>query len=241
MINEQRPTPSDVYKKSFAPKELTLKDDLTQFWATFRRNNGLTFEDSGREKRIVSIQADATLAEIEHSKTNFFGIKEGDKIVATGKLDIIQNEDGNTHGYLSFLSVDENFRGEGLAKKLTDIRIQKAREVGCTFVDIDVYTENPIGLATKFNDNFVLTGVDFSQDGESEKQAGKFRLSKKIDGVSEYDSKKGVVENLEEVDLTELDKIKNLLDKDWVGIDIKNIGDPKDNNPENWILIFEKK
>lgn len=238
MMREGRYISPEALKQQLTPPaELTSEQDLTQFWLTFRRNNGLTDKDEAREQRTAALQAKQTLRNLDQNKpTHFFGIKAGEKMVATGKLEIRTKKDGK-HGYLAFLTVDEDRRGKGLAKQLTDARTDLARREGCTHIDTDVFTENPIALITKLNDGYTLTDLEFYGDN---KEAGRFVLSKKIDDESEYDKKDGPLGELQEVELSDLSAIKNLLDRGWVGIDAKNLGDSKDKDPKQWKLIMEQ-
>lgn len=223
------------------PVELDNESGLTDFWSTFRRNNGLTADNESVERRLNLMQAKETLRQLqsEAGKSYFFGAKSGEKMVVTGKLEIRTNNKGEKHGYLSFLTVDKEFRGQGVAKQMTDIRSDFAKEVGCSHLDTDVFAENPVALVTKFNDGYFLTAVDIN-DGTK-----KFSLSKRIDGVEEkYDKKEGVLGEIKEIGLSELENIKHSLEHGYVGIDIKNIGtgegSEKDIDPKNWVLILEK-
>ena len=189
-----------------APAILNTEQDLVDFWSVFRRNNGMAVGDEKMEKRMALMQARQTLAQAESQAgiNYFFGAKNGDKMVATGKLEIRHNIDGEKHGYLSFLTVDEEFRGRGVAKQLTDVRSDFAREAGCSYVDTDVFAENPVALVTKFNDGYFLTAIDLSDT------AKKFSLAKRIDGKEEkFDKKKGQMGEMQEVNLSDLEAVKN--------------------------------
>ena len=232
-MSEQYRSP-ETYE-SIPVSELHSVDDLTQFLLTFRRNNGIADVNEDRGKRMAAFEA---RKEVDGNDTtaHFFGIKSEDVLIATGKLNVRPQIGDKKVGYLSFLSVDENFRGKGLAKQLTDARVDRARTEGCTYVATDVFTENPIALVTKFIDGYVLHDLEFyGEDGK----AGKFILYKKIDGKEEYDKKNGPIGNVQEMELSDLVGIKTLIDQGWVGIDIKNIASSKDNTPKNWKLIME--
>lgn len=237
MISEGRYVPPEARKEQFTrPTELTSEEDLTQFWLTFRRNNGLTMEDLAYEKQLAALQAKNTIRGLTDNPAHFFGVKDGNKMVATGKLEIRKIDD-EKHGYLAFLTVDESHRGAGLAKQLTDARTETARREGCTHIDTDVFTENPIALVTKFNDGYTLTNLDFYGDS---KEAGSFVLSKRINGEQEHDIRTGPLGELQEVPVSDLSTIKSMLENGWVGIDVKNIGDAKDRDPKQWTLIMEQ-
>lgn len=238
MFGEGRYIPPEAQEKQLTPPvELTSESDIIQFWLTFRRNNGLADKDGTREQRLATLQAKKTMQDLENNPSlHLFGIKEGESMVATGKLEVRTKPDGK-HGYLAFLAVDESQRGKGLAKKLTDVRTDMARQEGCTHIDTDVFTQNSIALVTKLNDGYALTDVEFYGD---EQEAGKFLLSKKIEEEPEYDKKDGPLGALQEVSLSDLSTIKNLVEKGWVGIDAKNVGDAQEKDPKQWILIMEQ-
>jgi len=177
------------------------------------------------------------MRELKDKPAHFFGIRDGENMVASGKLDITSFKD-QKHAHLSLVSVDEAYRGKGLVSKQLGYKmLEEANKSGCTHIDTEVFTTNPISLVAQFKENFFLVDLEFYGD---DKQAGKFILSKKIDGEPEYDKKKGPLGELREVHLSDLPTIKALLGQGWVGIDIKNLGNAKDKNPEQWVLIMEK-
>jgi len=224
-------------RQQFIPKELSSAEDIAQLLLTFRRNNGISGQDTDRAKRQVMQQAQREI-EGDDRTAHFFGIKDGENMVATGKLNVRPPVGDKKVGYLSFLAVDEQYRGKGFAKQLTDIRTERARQEGCTHIQTDIFTENPIALVTKLNDGYTLTNLEFYGD---EKKAGKFVLLKKIHGEREHDKKDGIPADLQEVGLSDLTEIYKLLkDGEWVGIDVKNTASADDTNPENWRLILEK-
>ncbi len=232
-MSEQYRSP-EIYE-SIPVSELHSVDDLTQFLLTFRRNNGIADVNEDRGKSMAAFEAKRKV-EGDDATVHFFGIKSAEAMIATGKLNVRPQIGDKKVGYLSFLSVDENFRGKGLAKKLTDAREEKAKKEGCTHMATDVFTQNPVALVTKFKDGYILNELEFY--GE-DYDAGKFVLYKKIDGEESHDKKKGLVGTLQEVPLSNLQEIKKLLDQNWVGIDIKNVSNPENNDPTNWELIME--
>ncbi|MBI4427051.1 MAG: GNAT family N-acetyltransferase [Candidatus Magasanikbacteria bacterium] len=230
----------EIYKEQLIPTELTSEEELAQFWLAVYQNNGMAlFSDPEKEKKAALREAKLTLYEIRRADhpVYFFGIKKDNRIIATGKLDIRTKDETDKDGYLSFLSVDENLRGKGLSKQLENIRVEYARRNGCSSVSGDVFTENPIALVTKLNDDYTVIGLEFYDD---DKQAGKFTVTKKINGKSKHERKKEPLGELREIQLSNLPAIKILLDQGWVGIDVKNLSDAKDKNPEQWMLIMEK-
>lgn len=223
--------------ESGPPVELTSEEDFIKFWLAFDRNNGLTLRDADQERRIATAHAQLSMRELKYQKApiHFFGIKNKEDIIASGKLDIITVKD-QKHAHLSLVSVDEKYRGKGVGKDLGYRMVEQAIKYGCTHIDTEVFTTNPISLVAQFKEGFVLVDLKFYGDDQ---QAGAFILSRKIEGEAEYDKKKEIGE-LEEVLLTDLFAIKTLLGQGWVGINIKNLGEAKDKDPGQWKLIMEK-
>ncbi len=134
--------------------------------------------------------------------------------------------------------MDEEYRGQGLAMQINRAREEKAREEKCDYVACKVLPTNPIGVVSKLNDGYTI--ISTMSTRERHKEA--LYLSKRIDtNQRQYDKKVGPPREYEEIELTDIDVIKFKLNRGWVGIDIKNIGDKTDNDPKNWKLILEKR
>ncbi len=235
-----RPQPPEVVEAELPkPKELTTEDELAEFFLTFQRNNSLASGDEKRDKRSALYMAQQALREMEADEReyHFFGIEKEGKTAATAKLETYNDEEGIRRGYLSMLTVDSEYRGKGVAQSLRDICTDRARREKCQYINAHVFTENPIGLVTELNDGFAVVDLEFQDETQV---AGGFIISKDIVHEPRYDRKQGPVGTLQEVNLSELRTIKKLLDSGWVGIDMKNLADAKDNNPENWQLVLEK-
>lgn len=238
MFLEQTHIPYQEQEPQLVISELTTLEELTQFWLSFRRNNGLSAPKPKTEQLLASAEARATLRDLAEDKPiHLYGAVDGDRIIGTGKLEVWTDEDEIKRGYLSHLTVDEEYRGKHVAKQITDRRIDAARELGCKFVDTKVFTENPIALVTKLNDGFFIRDIEF---GENTAEWGAFVLSKPITEESPYDTDTSRSE-LRDVALTELETLEQMFETDWIGIDMKNLGDAKDNNPANWHMILEKR
>jgi ribosomal protein S18 acetylase RimI-like enzyme len=230
-------------KEKFQPKpvELQTKEELTQFWLNFKKNNPFSPTSPKTETRMAQKQADAMISQIEKEGENrttfYYGVKDESSLIGTGKLEIKQYQDGK-HAYLSMLTVDDKYRGKGVAKELTDVRTEKAKQEGCTHIDTDVFSENAVALVTKLNDGYILNDIKFYDE---KKSAGSLKLSKPIDDRAEYDKKTGELGDLQEIPLSDLIAIENLLKQGWAGIDAKNLDDEKNKDPKKWLLIMEKK
>lgn len=238
-MGEGRYVPPEAREKQFnPPTELTTEDELVDFWRTFYRNNDVNLPVNSREA-ILGSTARKSLREQSEEKNpkHYFGITENEKVIATGMAKVLFFE-GVKYGYLGLQTVDKEYRGKGLAKKITDVSTEFAKKEGCTDLMASVICDNPIGLVTKFNDGFCLKRVEL-YDENDEDHASLFSLTKKIDNTTNYDRKEEVGE-LEEVLLSDLKIIEDRIKDGWVGIDIKNLGDVKDEDPNQWKLIMER-
>ncbi len=236
MRSESQPHIAESPKEEFVPTELTSEADLTQFWMTHNRNNNLSLSHPDRERRASMLKAQETLEEQRVNPTlHAFGVKDGETIIATGMFEVWEDPDNIKRGFLSHDTVDMAYRGKGIAKRLTDVRMQLAKEYDCPYVDCIVSAQNPIGLVTKFNDHFVLRDITFYLNtGDAEG----FSLTKKLEtGTEPYKEPEG---ELEEIPLTDLKTIEARLEEGWTGIDLKNQHDATDNDPHHWTLIMVK-
>lgn len=216
------------------PVEITTQEDLVEFFLVFRRNNGMSFPDEQQERRMLAHQVRNILqkqATDPASDIHFFGIKKDGHIVATGEA-AVKEEGGEKRGYLALATVDEPYRGQGLARTLTDKRIQFLKEKGCAAVDTNVYCSNPPALATKLNDGFRIVSVTY----DPVENFGSFSLTKALNGPSQ----EAVKADWQEISLKDIPAIQEALQHGWQGVDIKNTGDKDDMDTNHWTLIFEK-
>lgn len=222
------------------PVELKTEKDFVDFWATFWRNNGLDSEgNDDRKKRELEL-ATKTVYNLAlfPSRYRYFGVRDSERMIATGSVEIKIDNKWLKHGYLNDLTVDEKYRGKGVAKKITDLCDNYAKEVGCDYLDGSVDIDNPIALVTKLNDGYLVTGIELTSFDELD--LGLFKISKSLKRESGFDKKNGTNGNLVEENLSNLRDIEDLLTQGYVGIDIKNIGSKDDNDPKKWVLILEK-
>lgn len=159
---------------------------------------------------------------------------------------VILEDEENIYGvaYLSILSetawlwaavVNPQFRGKGIAKILTDKRIEIARELGCKEVEVEISAKNPHSLASKFSQGFILKSIDIN---------GCFDLVKNLEGNNREPFGSPL-----EVPLSNETLIRKVINEGYYGVDIKNtytvneeikITDPSDMDPTHWTLIFVK-
>ncbi|MCX6780128.1 MAG: GNAT family N-acetyltransferase [Candidatus Magasanikbacteria bacterium] len=220
--------------KKIIAQELKTEEELVQYFLVLIKNDPNITASEDKVPLLAQIMAkqNLQLSKLNNNAPHFFGAYEGDKMVGIGRLYIDQDKNKNKFGFLSGLVVESEYRGKDASKFLTDARMQCAQANGCEYVQTDVVVDNPTGLLTKFKDGFILTDC---KGGE-----GLFFLSKKINALEDFDRHSGPVGELKQIPLGDTSAIEIALKQSWAGIDIKNIGNPKDASPENWILILEK-
>jgi len=64
----------------------------------------------------------------------------------------------------SNLVVDENFRGNGVGKKILNYLENKARKLGCDKMVLDSYSENKKSHSLYFREDFYIRGFHFMKD-----------------------------------------------------------------------------
>lgn len=64
----------------------------------------------------------------------------------------------------SNLVVDENFRGNGVGKKILNYLESKARKLGCDKMVLDSYSENKKSHSLYFGEDFYIRGFHFMKD-----------------------------------------------------------------------------
>ncbi len=64
----------------------------------------------------------------------------------------------------SNLVVDENFRGNGVGKKILNYLENKARKLGCDKMVLDSYSENKKSHSLYFGEDFYIRGFHFMKD-----------------------------------------------------------------------------
>ena len=97
MSSERGYVPPEARDERIGPAvEFTNDEDLVSFWRAFYKNDGWNFATPEAEE-LAAKKAAQTPAK---NPSRFFGIRDGDAIIATGKLEI-QIKDGEKHGYLA--------------------------------------------------------------------------------------------------------------------------------------------
>lgn len=189
------------------------------------------------------MKAKETLEKISEGNDIFYGVKKDGKIIATAMLYLIperkelnEKPDHVWYAYLGFLTVDKVYRGNSIAKKMTEVRIERAKQEGAIGVTTHVFASNPQALATKFDDGFFIDHLNI-EDG---KLIG-FHLRKDFEERQKSrDFQKSQLASLEEINLSETKAIQECIENGAIGIDIKNLKEVTDTNPAHWILILQK-
>lgn len=225
-------------------KEMVSENDFQIFFKFIYENFGdqpvvLTTEEKQRAIAIAQ-KAREKWEKAQGSKV-YYGITDMDsgEMAATGFLDIMKARDGEDQGWIKFLAVAPDLRGRGLAQQIKNRIEIMAREKGCSTLNCTVLVNNPLGLDVELKDGFIFTDLFFDKD-----ENWKFFGYKRLDNIEDADKKNGPLGHMQEVKLSETETLKRLVDQSaedqWAVIDIKNLGDNKNNNPENWALILEK-
>lgn len=219
-------------KEIVRPKviQLTSPEDLEVFSLALNK----AFDPKGKETtRVSGVSPGYT-----------FAIKEGKDIIAGGTIALDRKgEEDRPIGWLANSFVDEAHRGQGLAQLINRERENFARAAECRKVACYVDLDNPIGFVTKFNDGFVLTSISEDIEGEGDDVPGYACILEK--NLDESDAKRVQTKEKpewQEVGLLDAATMGRLLGQGWRGVDIKNKPgtDEKENNPVNWIMIFER-
>jgi N-acetylglutamate synthase-like GNAT family acetyltransferase len=198
--------------------------------------------EEGEDASTGDKMAQEYFEQMKENKCRFFVIKDGKgQLATTGCLQVFDEFDGeNNAGYIRDQAVVPKYRGNknrNLSKEITDARLQAANELGCEHVYAELIETNTRSLISKFKDGFVMSNFHAGDEGPDK---GCYVLRKKTDGTDEFDKKDGSLGELQEVSLADIPALHALLEKGWVGIDIKNTGDIKDPDPNKWKLILEK-
>ncbi|MBU2542326.1 GNAT family N-acetyltransferase [Patescibacteria group bacterium] len=204
------------------PKEMEkTKENLVSFFTAFYKNQNM-FE--GDERRIDFYAK--RMAEIDPEVENyrFYVVEKDGRKVGTGQLEFLE-VDGEKKAMLASLTVEEEERGKKydgkkISEMLTDVRIEKAKELGYKKVDTTIFSENPDkirALAIKFNQGYRMYKFESYPIRDDQKEMGAFWLEKNIEGEEDEFGKEEVSLGLED-----LKAISNQLESGWVGVRVEN-------------------
>jgi len=244
-----RPEWMEAVRESFRqPEKLTELEDIKRALIFVRKLTDKPIDEATIESIAVEYHQ-----QISEGRCQFLLIKnEAGELVAASCVQNINclpgfaEEYGLDNAYLRDQAVNPEFQGKknskgnSLAKEISDACFAGAREMGCDkymFAEIDL--TNFKSLISKFKDGFVATR--FEKYDEDPQQGGCLLVRKRIDGEEEFDKKNGSLGELKEISLNKLGEIFDLMEKEgYVAVDIKNQGDIKNVDPENWSLVLEK-
>lgn len=220
------------------PEEIQDLEDIKLHLAFARERN-----DKSTTPEDIEEDANAYFKQIhaEPKLGSFQVIKNmADEVVATGYLQStsclgdFDKKFGAGGAYVRDQAVHSKFTGQNLGKKITDARLEKAKELGFDCLYSDILNTNLASLVPKFKDGFKAIKIEEYQPGRA-----CFLMKKEVNPVKNEQKTKG---RQEKIPLSDLDQIADLLENDkWEGTGIKNISGIKhDPNPESWVVIMEK-
>lgn len=197
-----------------------VKNFFIAFW-----NNQETAVKDPEQKRRLALEMAERVRQEQDSSHFLYVVRKDYNIVGTGKLDIKTDEKGDKRGFLSCLTVQpeergKKYGGKKLYEELTDVRVKRAQEEGCKYLDAEVFSKNPEvvkALAVKFKENYKLIGINPYGQGDKKYEMGAYLLSKRIDG-----KEIGVLSNEEmRVPLADLAKVDEIIQLGYQGVAIE--------------------
>lgn len=103
------------------------------------------------------------LGAVENESTHVFVASSSDILVATVTLNILPTPKG-VKGYIDEVVTDEEFRGQGISTKLLSLAEEKAKEAGCSYVDLTSSPKREIAISM------------YEKRGYERRDTGVFRL-----------------------------------------------------------------
>ena len=220
------------------PKEVSSLEELLQFYQ---------LAANGEEEDLKHVEENAKFAteRATNGSSYYFAVKkeggDGDgEIAGVLTMDLTRQASGSKEleGYIGDNATAKDSRGKGLASNLDKCAIEKAKELGCSKLWGYVKAENISSLVVRFNEGFVIDEIN---------QPSKKGLFCRVTlDLKPGDAGKKECE-WQEVNLGELvdekqgrERLGELLKQGWVGVDLKNLAEATDNNPKNWVMIFER-
>jgi len=202
------------------PRELDTHEDKLKFITALRKNHELPIGDAAFERRFAEtwVQKDEEQEGID--QVRYYAVEDGGEFIATGRLDVGTDKDGNKFGHLAALTVAPSHRGKVLGgrklhRKMTDVRIEQARKEGCEYLDTTVivpFKTHTAALAAKINSGFILTEfIDHSEEGTAF-EMGAFRMAKQLEGEQSLFSDEHT-----EIQAEDLQAVDAALKEGWLG------------------------
>ena len=238
----------DKDKQRLTPEELTSESDwidfVVHYWNNMNPDSNYDINDKGIRQAALSLinnQWGERMTKEKFAKIHFRGIKDNNKLIATAAIWI--PEDVSQPAYLGALTVDNAYRARGLSKKFQIEADSIARQAGCQSIETAVNGANPAALKTELSAGYrIIKCTDYKklpEDAPDYDPGGSYDLIKDINPkekiIGNYDSRK--------VRFSAYRETEKLIKDNWEGVGMEYNGDKDektDNNPENWVLIFEK-
>jgi glucosamine-phosphate N-acetyltransferase len=110
--------------------------------------NGLL--ETLKENYSINEITEDSLIDYFNNDNHLFIVKEGDEVIGTLTLHLQKKliRDGSIAGFIEDVLIKEKYRGKGIGKKLIDIAIKAAKELGCYKINLSCY-ENRINFYEK--------------------------------------------------------------------------------------------
>lgn len=166
-----------------------------------------------------------------------FGIRDENtgELISGAAMTVLLDDRGKKKGHFRAVATkdelgptgEQKYRGRGLQKKMNEARMEKARELNLDYVDTLVKTHKPLAAMVKLKEGFVMTEPNREYNG--------FMLKKELNG-----ERADLYGETTEIPYSETEKIYQLLEEGWEGIEIDSNGETDESNPEKWTLKMKK-
>lgn len=196
--------------------ELITPEELREFALAFRSFFGKILPDLGAEEKEIDKLTQHCLRQQKDANiiTRFYGLRDGQTLIATGRLQVRQDQDSKEKvALLSHLSVDPRYRGKKLSTRLSQERIAEARSLGATRILAHVAQANPASLSLKLREGFQVTGFMYYDNA---KRFGRFEVSQSLTETQPGNASEQA--SHQEVLLSDTKTLDELLHSGWVGI-----------------------
>lgn len=119
-----------------------------QFWDSHNKLDPLLeFE----KKVTLKNQIDFAKKDIRKRSTHIFVADLNGKVIGFVEVLIKKNESCfkiKEYGYLNSATTDKNYRGQGIARALTDVALKFLEDKGIKYVKTNVYNSNDVAMKT---------------------------------------------------------------------------------------------
>jgi GNAT superfamily N-acetyltransferase len=217
--------------RSFNVESPATQQDLERYlWWREVKNEGQP--GPIRQKVLASQlprQAERHLQNLDRTE-EYFTLTQDDQIIAGGDIKIFpyNKQLGPKVGMLYNVHVEDAFRGQGLAQKITNARIEWARNHGLEWVMTRIAADNFASMSSKFKDGFIVSGVSINSEGITEN----FNF---IKSLSAPDNSSDAASH-QTINLKDGGNLKKAFEEGWVGEKLEKNEDKKD----DWSMVLRK-